>query len=258
MLVAERHRKIVELVNERKSVRVSELSQLFSVTEETIRRDLEKLEQEQLLARSHGGAVSIQEDERERSYVEREILNAEEKQAIAVEAVKLIQPGDKIVLDASTTAWYMAKVLPNQPLTVVTNSIQVALELSQKDQISVISTGGILSVPSLSYIGPLANRSLKMYHVHKAFISCKGIDLVGGITDSNESQALFRQEILTVSDKTILLVDSSKFSIKTFVQICSVGEVDEIVTDEGLNDDEFNRYAGLPTPIKRVPINSLY
>src|SRR5699024_10069793 len=132
MLAKERQRKIVEIVNEKSSVRVSELSKEFSVTEETIRRDLEKLEAAQLLQRSHGGAISIMKDQQELSYTEREIMHAKEKKEIAIEAVKLIDLGDRIVLDASTTAWYMARELPNMPLTVITNSIKVATELSVK------------------------------------------------------------------------------------------------------------------------------
>ncbi|GGE36808.1 putative HTH-type transcriptional regulator YulB [Pullulanibacillus camelliae] len=231
MLVAERQKKIVELVNERLSIRVTELSKIFSVTEETIRRDLEKLEKEKLLLRSHGGAISIADEQSEISYTEREITNAAEKRAIAVEAVKRIQPGEYIVLDASTTAWYMAKELPDQPLTVITNSIKVCLELSKKEHIKVISTGGMLSPKSLSYVGPLAERSLTMYHVHKAFLSCKGVDLKGGLTDSNEWQALLKRQMMAIADETILMVDSTKFDSQTFVQIAPLADVDCVMTD---------------------------
>ncbi|WP_299087220.1 DeoR/GlpR family DNA-binding transcription regulator [uncultured Metabacillus sp.] len=236
MLVAERHRKIVEVVNEKLSVRVTELSKLFKVTEETIRRDLEKLEKENLLRRSHGGAVSIQDEQSEVSYTEREITNAAEKKAIALEAVKLIQPGDQIVLDASTSAWYMAKEMPDLPLTVITNSIKVAVELSKKEQVKVISTGGMLLSRSLSYAGPLAERSLNMYHVNKAFISCKGVHLEGGISDSNEWQALLKRQMMSIADQTILLADSTKFGVRTFAHITNIGQVSSILTDSKIDD----------------------
>ncbi|MFF2446629.1 DeoR/GlpR family DNA-binding transcription regulator [Neobacillus sp. NPDC058068] len=231
MLVAERQRKIVELVNDRLSIRVSELSKIFSVTEETIRRDLEKLEKENLLMRSHGGAVSVEKDQSEPSYLEREITNVGEKKAIAVEAVQLIEPGDQIILDASSTAWYVAKELPDIPLTVVTNSIKVAIELSKKEQIKVISTGGQLLSSSLSYVGPLAERSLSFYHVNKAFLSCKGVHLENGLSDSNELQALLKGKMMETADKTILMVDSSKFGTRAFSQIASLSNVDSIITD---------------------------
>ena len=240
MLVAERQKKIVDLVNERLSIRVTQLSNIFSVTEETIRRDIEKLEKENLLMRSHGGAVSIEKDHGETSYLEREITNAAEKKAIAVEAIRSIEPGDQIVLDASTTAWYMAKELPDMPLTVLTNSIKVAIELSKKEQIKVISTGGTLLSQSLSYVGPLAERSLSMYHVNKAFLSCKGVHLEKGLSDFNESQALLKKQMMEIADETILMVDSSKFGTRAFSQIAPVTAIDCIITDSNINEETRN------------------
>lgn len=240
MLVAERQKKIVELVNERLSIRVTELSKIFSVTEETIRRDLEKLEKENLLMRSHGGAVSIEKDQGETSYLEREITNAAEKKAIAVAAIRSIEPGDQIVLDASTTAWYVAKELPDMPLTVLTNSIKVAIELSKKEQIKVISTGGTLLSQSLSYVGPLAERSLSMYHVNKAFLSCKGVHLEKGLSDFNESQALVKKQMMEIADETILMVDSTKFGTRAFSQIAPVSTIGCIITDSNINEETRN------------------
>src|SRR5690554_5478548 len=140
MLVAERWQRIVQLVNERGSIRVTELSELCDVTEETIRRDLDKLEIEGKLMRSHGGAISVREINAEVPYTERETMNEEQKRNIALEAVNFVLDNDRIILDASTTAWYMAQHLPNRPLIVITNSLKVALELSTKDKIQVIST----------------------------------------------------------------------------------------------------------------------
>ncbi|WP_066399252.1 DeoR family transcriptional regulator [Cytobacillus eiseniae] len=236
MLVAERHRRIIDLVNERLSIRVTELSKIFSVTEETIRRDLEKLEKDQLLKRSHGGAICVEKEQSEISYLEREIVNIDEKKAIAKEAVRMIVPGDQIVLDASTTAWYLAKELPDMPLTVLTNSIKAAVELSKKEQIKVISTGGILLNQSLSYVGPLSERSLKMYHVNKAFISCKGVHLEKGLSDSNESQALVKKQMLEIADETIVMVDSSKIGIRAFSQIASLSAIHSIITDSRIEE----------------------
>ncbi|MBT2758828.1 DeoR/GlpR family DNA-binding transcription regulator [Mesobacillus foraminis] len=235
MLVAERQRKLLELVNERLSIRVSELSKIFSVTEETIRRDLEKLEKEDLLRRSHGGAVSIQKEQSEVSYLEREITNAADKKQIAMEAILHIEAGDQIVLDASTTAWYMAKELPDMPLTVLTNSIKVAVELSKKEQVKVISTGGLLLPQSLSFVGPLAERSLSAYHVNKAFLSCKGVHLERGLTDANEFQALLKKQMMEIADKTILLADASKFGVRTFVHVSNIDQVDLVITNESID-----------------------
>lgn len=238
MLVAERHQKIVEVVNERKSIRVTELSEIFSVTEETIRRDLEKLENEKKLTRSHGGAVriAITADTPEIPYSEREITNVKEKKEIATEAVKQVNEGDKVILDASTTAWYMAKILPDISITVLTNSLKVALELSTKKQVAVISTGGVLLSRSLSYVGPLAESSLDTYHVNKAFISCKGFHFKRGISESNEQQARMKKKMIDIADSIYIMIDHSKFGIQAFSHLYDLDIIDQVITDSNVEE----------------------
>lgn len=165
MLVAERYEKIIGLINENGSMRVSELSRLCEVTEETIRRDLARLEAAGQLRRSHGGAVSLKNQnlQPEIPYALREVAHAAEKRRIAEEAIKLILPRDRIFLDASTTAWYMASMLPDMEMTVLTNSVKVTMELASKEQIRVITAGGMLTQSSLSFVGPLTERSLESY-----------------------------------------------------------------------------------------------
>lgn len=235
MLAAERQKKIVELVNLRSSMRVTELSEEFSVTEETIRRDLEKLEKNNDLKRSHGGAVTIKDSLNEIDFNTREITNVEEKQKIANEAVKLVKSGDRIILDASTTAWYMSKILPDIPLVVITNSLKVAMELSQKEQIKVISTGGILLPSSLSLVGPVTEEVLEKYHVTTAFISSKAVNIENGLTDSNEQQALVKKKMLSRATKKVLMVDSTKFNQTDFATIASIEQITDCITDEKID-----------------------
>jgi DeoR family transcriptional regulator, L-fucose operon activator len=240
MLVAERYDKIVQLVNDRGSIRVTELSELCDVTEETIRRDLDRLESSGLLRRSHGGAVSVKDlslTQAEIHYAEREILNAEEKRRIAEEAVGRIQANERILLDASTTAWYMARSLPDIPLTVLTNSIRVATELANKEKIQVISTGGLLAQRSLSFVGPLAERSLDAYYVDKLFISCKGVHTERGISESNELQARVKQKMFEIADEAILLADSSKFGVQAFTHVADWAQIDAVITDRKLSKE---------------------
>lgn len=238
MLAAERYEKIVSVVNQRGAIRVSELSELFQVTEETIRRDLDRLEQAGRLSRSHGGAVSIKDDQQpEIPYFEREITYAEEKKRIAQAAIKRIGLNDRILLDASSTAWYMAAEVPDLPLTVLTNSIKVATELSSKEKIDVISTGGLLAQRSLSFVGPLAERSLDAYHVDKVFLSCKGVHLERGISESNELQARIKERMIGMADEVILLVDSSKFGVRAFTHVADLSEVDVIITDHRVAEE---------------------
>ncbi|GAB1155329.1 rhamnose catabolism operon transcriptional regulator RhaR [Paenibacillus illinoisensis] len=242
MLAAERYDRIVEMVNESGSMRVSELSDRCRVTEETIRRDLDRLEQAGRLKRSHGGAVSIKDDQPEIPYRVRETTHAEEKKRIAQAALAMIRPGDRILLDASTTAGYMAANMPDIPLTVLTNSIQVATELSSKDKIEVISTGGQLAQRSLSFVGPLAERSLETYHVDKLFLSCKGVHLDGGgISESNELQARLKQKMVGISDQVILLADASKFGVRAFARVTGLNAVHAVILNEQLDDDLMKR-----------------
>jgi len=237
MLVVERWQKIVQLVNERGSIRVTELSELCQVTEETIRRDLDKLESEGRLMRSHGGAVSVKEAQSEVPFMERESAYADFKNSIAKEAVSRIRENDRIILDASTTAWYMARLIPDMPLTIITNSIKVALEVSTKEKIQVISTGGLLSPKSLSYVGPLAERSLDTYHAHKLFLSCKGVHMQRGISESNELQALIKQKMISIADETYLLADHSKFGMQSLTQVAGWQDIHYLITDQQTNTD---------------------
>lgn len=239
MLVAERYNYIVQLVNSRGSIRVSELSELCQVTEETIRRDLDRLEEAGQLKRSHGGAISISDSQQQEThYEEREILNIEQKKKIAQHAISYIQPYERILLDASSTAWYVAQRLPDIPLTVLTNSIKVAMELAHKDKIEVISTGGIVSARSLSFVGPLAERSLDAYHVNKAFISCKGVHADKGISESNELQGRVKQKMIECTDEVYVLADSSKFGVKAFTQVCSLAHVKTVITNQELDEEQ--------------------
>ncbi|MBY3620236.1 DeoR/GlpR transcriptional regulator [Acinetobacter sp. CUI P1] len=252
MLIADRYERIVELVNERGSIRVSELSTLCQVTEETIRRDLDRLEKAGRLLRSHGGAVSLRDRQPETPYAEREIMNAAEKQRIAREAVMMIKPGDRILLDASTTAWYMASHLPDMPLTVLTNSIRVAAELSGKERIDVISTGGQLSRRSMSFVGHLAERSLELYHVDKMFFSCKGFHLERGASESNELQAMVKRKMISIAEQVILLCDSSKFGIQAFTHVATTSELDVVITDYSPAADQLKQLQELNIAITTV------
>jgi DeoR/GlpR family transcriptional regulator of sugar metabolism len=250
MLIAERQRSIITIVTEGGSARVTELAKHFRVTEETIRRDLEKLESEGKLLRSHGGAVAPVATAGERHYTERQLANAREKSAIARLAVELISEGDTIVLDASSTVLQLARLLPDIDVTVLTNSIQVALALADRPRMRVVGTGGTLSSASLSFAGPQAEEALEKYFVNKAFLSCTGVDIDFGLSDINERQALFKVKMMDISARTYLLADHSKFGAKSLRRFSRIEDVDEIITDSELDADmlETIRRAG-PTVI---------
>ncbi|MDQ0189087.1 DeoR/GlpR transcriptional regulator [Alicyclobacillus cycloheptanicus] len=238
MLPVERHRAILYEVNTRGSIRVKELSRMFEVTEETVRRDLDNLEHEGKLLRSYGGAIRIEGDQRETPLPQREAEHVPEKERIACEAATYVVPGDRIVLDASTTAWHLAMVLPNIPVTVVTNSMKVALELSSRDKIEVISTGGIVGSDSLSYVGPIAEDALRQFHVNKAFVSCKGLHSEFGLSESHALQALVKRNMVSIADEVFVLADHSKIQMRDFTIVSPLEDVDVLITDHQVSNED--------------------
>ncbi|GEK35205.1 DeoR/GlpR family DNA-binding transcription regulator [Kurthia sibirica] len=236
MLATERHKNIIKNLQEHRMVKVTELSKTLNVTEETIRRDLEKLELKHKLKRTHGGAIPIVDrDDDEIPFSDRKIMNKKEKLEVAKKAVSLINEKDIIFLDASTTALYLARFLPNMDLTVLTNSMPVAIELAKNHKVKVMLTGGTVSENSLSLVGPTAIRSIEHFHVDKTFFSCKGFDKEWGVSDSNEQQANVKRRIIKNSDEVILLIDHSKLGQKSFANIDDKNVLDYIVVDKGAN-----------------------
>src|SRR5699024_7510463 len=188
--------------------------------------------------RSHGGAISISpSNSMEMSFAEREVKNIKEKRAIAYKAVKEVVEGDEIILDASSTAWYMAKALPDIPLTVLTNSNRVVMELSAKKQITVISTGGTLVSKSMSFVGPLAESTFNTYHVSKAFISCNGLHMKHGMSESDEMQARIKDKMIESAETVYVLLDHSKFGVKAFFRLNDINVADYIITNNKVNQE---------------------
>jgi len=233
MLAIERRNTILSRLNSDGKVIVSDLSREFNVTEETIRRDLEKLENEGLAKKTYGGAVLNQnQNNLDLPFNVRKVTNITEKQTLAEKTAELIHDGDYIMLDASSTAIYIAKAIKNRKnITLITNSVEILLEMADKEDWRVLSTGGTLKKGSLSLIGTSAERMIRGFHVDIAVCSCKGLDLVLGITDSNEKDSEIKQAIYAAADKKILAVDSTKFDKRSFVRVCDPDEVDVIVTD---------------------------
>lgn len=245
MLAIERRNVIMELLQNQQSVLVTELSKRFEVTEETIRRDLEKLEAEGLLKRTYGGAVLNKSTNVDVPFTIREGTNIEGKQAIGAKIAEYIDDGDSIMLDSSSTALHVAKFIKNKrKLTVITNSEKVILELADAKECKVISTGGTLKASSMSFIGHWAERAIGNYNVDKAIVSCKGVDLSKGITDSNEMEVEVKKAMVNSADKVFLAVDSTKFQRVSFVNILKFGDIDYIITDKKLNEEWEETIAG--------------
>ena len=193
MLAVERRNLILEKLQEDKKVIVSELSQEFQVSEETIRRDLDKLDKDGLAVKSYGGAVLNENTSLDMPFNIRKKNNPAGKQKIAKIVETLIEDGDHIILDPSTTAVFIAKALKQKErLTVITNSIEVILELSDVADWNIISSGGSLKEGYLALVGPRAIEGLGAFNVEKVVLSCKGLDMEKGITDGNELHCLIQ------------------------------------------------------------------
>lgn len=237
MLAAERRNEILELLKDEGRVIVAELSKKYDVTEETIRRDLEKLEQDGVAERTYGGAVVKPSEKEELPFLVRKRANVEAKKEIAAKICDLIHDGERIMLDASTTALFVARQLkPKKNITIITNSIEILLELSDVKDWKILSTGGYLRSGALALVGYQAERMIDDFHVDKAILSCKGVDFAHGFSESNEADASIKKHMLNSADMKIMAVDSAKFEHRSFTKVTDFGGVDMVVTDRLLNE----------------------
>lgn len=232
MLAVERRNQILEKLQEEKKVIVSELSELFEVSEETIRRDLDKLEKEGLATKSYGGAVLNENNNADMPFSVRKKKNMRGKQLIGELIEGLVSDGDHIILDPSTTAVSIVKALKNKKrLTIISNSIEVLVELADTSGWDVISTGGTLKENYLALVGPRAMEGISSFNADKVILSCKGIDMEKGLTDANEMFSQVKQTMLHSATQKILAADHTKFDKVAFSKICDVADIDMIVTD---------------------------
>lgn len=232
MLPRERLAIIKQIVVEEKKVYVSKLSEKFDVTEETIRRDLEKLEVEGVVTRTYGGAILNAEKTSESvPFYKRSKINMECKQNIARKTIDFIGNRATIVMDSSSTVMEVMKLIKDRSdVTMITNSAEALQELNQSD-LTILSTGGIFNKSSLSLQGVVAKSTIKNYNVNIAIVSCKGMDINKGILDSNEEEAEIKKLMIEQADTVILLVDHTKFDKVSFVKLCNYEDIDYIITD---------------------------
>ena len=233
MLPIERKNEILSRLMIDGKVVVSDLSARFGVTEETIRRDLDRLDKEGLVSKTYGGAVAKQNPTLDLPYNVREGVNVRQKQVIAEKIVPLIRDGERILLDSSSTALYVVRKLKEKKnLTIITNSVKILIELADRSDWTVLSTGGVLKQNALSLGGSSAEKMIHSYHVDTAICSCKGLDMQLGIMDSNEQDSLIKQAMLDSAERRIVALDAEKFDKKSFVKVCGIRDIDLLVTDQ--------------------------
>jgi len=232
MFSIERQQQIMNLLKSKKSVTVAELSQKFYIGEATIRRDMEKLEKMGLIKRTYGGAVLLEGLDSEIPFVVRETEQKDAKDAIGRIAAGLVQDGEIIVMDSSSTTLMMVPYLKGKNrLTIITNGAKIAVELGEQLHTKVYCTGGMLRENSLSYIGELARKCIDNFFADKLFFSCRAISAEKGLSDSNEEEAELRKLMIRNCKKTVLMCDHTKFDQVSFCKICDFDRIDHIITD---------------------------
>ena len=228
---------IREQVKNEKKVTVSELSKIYKVTEETIRRDLEKLEKEGFLTRTFGGAVLNSASQKEHiHFYKRTSINQKEKAKIAQLFKEVLDQKRTIAADASTTVMEAIRLLKaNRNITVLSSSTEIFREMTGSE-IHILSTGGVFNEDSLSLQGNLAKENIRRYHVDLALLSCKGLDMDKGIMDSSEREADVKPEMVKQALEVALLADHTKFNQTAFVNFLSIDKLDYLITDEKPDD----------------------
>ncbi len=236
MIKEERHKLIMELLTKENSVLVTTLSSRLAVSSVTIRKDLTELEKEKKLYRSHGSAILIDPYINTRPITEKEKLCADEKRMIGKIAASLITKDDSIIIASGSTVKAFSKIItPINKLTVITASLQIAEILAQNDGIDVIQLGGMLRHSSISVVGQYAEKMLANFSCSKLYLGVDGIDLDFGITTTNIMEATLNRQMISCSQKTIVLADSSKFGRRGFGKIAEMEDVDIIITDSKIS-----------------------
>lgn len=228
----DRRSQILEYLRENHRASTRALSDLFGVSEVTIRLDLQKLEEEGWLARVHGGAEIGPRLQHELPMAARELQNLEAKQRIAQAAVGFIQNGDTILIDSSTTAFHLTEFLKGyQNLTVVTNNFHVARVLSPLRGLDVVILGGSVRSETWSIVGPLAEEMIAALRIDKGFFGAAGVSLRRGLTDADIREVQIKRKMAASTQQLYALVDSTKFGKEAFSTTIPLEKVDYLITD---------------------------
>lgn len=243
MLAEERRYQIREILSSRRTVTASELKDIWGVTAATIRRDLAVLEQEGVLVRSHGGAVSrMSSTNFQPSYEVLGRSNREEKEAIAKEASRLILDGDTVFLEGSTTVFEVARRLQqHNRLTVVTNSPLIVCQLQRSSNVAVISTGGDLQKDVFYLSGLWAQRAISEIRIDKAILGVSAIDPGYGISTASQAEAQIKKMIMKAAKVRIALADHSKFGNQGFAYVAPATDLNVLITDSGTDSGQIEQ-----------------
>jgi DeoR/GlpR family transcriptional regulator of sugar metabolism len=237
----ERKRKISQFVTENKKATVAELSELFGVSESTIRRDLEALDAEGVIQRAHGGAVVVERAAPEPPIIQRIAEKEEEKRQIGRAAAKLVQDGETVFLGSGTTTLEVARnLVDRQNLTVITNALNIANLFAGKSNITVIVLGGLLRHSELSLIGHITEQVSKELRADKVIMGMRAISVQEGLTNDYLPETMTDRAIVNFAPEVIVVADHSKFGKVSTALVAPITSVVKIVTDIGTSPELIN------------------
>ncbi len=239
MLREQRQQAILEEMERAGSVSVAALSEKLSVSDMTVRRDLEELSARNLLRKVHGGAVPVPKTAVEPHFVQKQKLNRAEKRAIARAAIGFINAGDTVAFSAGTTTWHIAEALKRDrgSLTFITNSTNIALTLQENGWEQIVLSGGMFRTPSDALVGPFADRTLRTLNADVLFLGVHGIHPEAGLTTPNVAEAETDECLIEAARKVVVVADHSKLGVVALAQIAPLSRVDVFVTDESADAD---------------------
>lgn len=237
MTIAERHKYILNKLHAEGFVSVAELSREMDVTTVTVRKDLKVLEDKGLLYRSHGSATPVSPYVNDRPFSEKKLVYVNEKNKIALQAARMIEEGEAVIMGSGTTVTALARLIPaNMKLTVLTAAMNVGMVLMENPNAEIVQLGGVVRKSSSSVVGHYAEGMLGNFACAKLFLGVDGISPEFGLTTSNMMEAHLNARMIKAVQKTIVLTDSSKFGKKGFGKICDIEDIDIIITDEGISE----------------------
>ncbi len=246
LLAEQRRRLILERIRGRGAVKTSELSRLFTVSEITIRKDLQELTERGEILRTHGGAVTRDSLAFEPSYQEKVVLHAEEKRRIGRAAAALIEENMAVFIgNGSTTMEIVRHLGLVKPFKAFTNALTHAIELADFPALDLSVIGGYLRWKSYAMVGPLAKRALEGVYFDLVFLGVDGVSLEQGLTIPSLNEAETARYIMMAGRKTVIVADHSKFGKVTHGKIVNIEEVDQITTDDGGDKEYMERLAEL-------------
>ncbi|WP_294705945.1 DeoR/GlpR family DNA-binding transcription regulator [uncultured Fusobacterium sp.] len=244
VLAEERREDIIKELEKTKVVKALELAKKYDVGVETIRRDFDVLEKQGILKKIYGGATLKTDIPSEITYATRMNTDIDEKNEIAEKAITLIEENDSIFLNDSSTNIFLSKLIKKKinSLTVITNSLIIASELSNCENYNIILAGGFLDTKEQAFFGPISEDIISQFIVNKAFLSVSSISLNNGITDFPLKEVNIQKEMIKYSKEVIILANSQKFETTALIKVSDLKNIKAIITDSKLKTEIYETY----------------